>query len=270
MDLEKRVEMLEQEVQLLKNQIQATLLDIQEQILTNAYPSLRAEDAPAPPPPPAAPINTVSVNPAAQPHQPTPEPEPGGPVNVRKVSLNDLNDQPQNGHAPHGTSPTLPAAPDDTDWANLDEMESWVSKKVEKMGTRRTRELIHMYTERGRFDEDMAQALLQFVELYDEDRWNSTPTKTPKASAPPRSARQQQSTPAKPRAKTKTKAQAQSQAQARPKPARSAPKPPPAPHDEHTEEVLEESQPRNTVLRLIAGIYNAGAGITPDKSKSRK
>lgn len=44
MELEQRVQALEQEVQLLKSQIQATLLEIQEHLLTNAYPTLRAED----------------------------------------------------------------------------------------------------------------------------------------------------------------------------------------------------------------------------------
>ncbi len=46
MELEQRVKMLEQEVEVLKHQIQTTLLDIQEQLLTNAYPSLRSEDGP--------------------------------------------------------------------------------------------------------------------------------------------------------------------------------------------------------------------------------
>lgn len=45
MELEQRVQALEQEVAVLKAQIQATLLDIQAQLLTNAYPSLRAESS---------------------------------------------------------------------------------------------------------------------------------------------------------------------------------------------------------------------------------
>ena len=44
MKLEQRVQELEQEVALLKGQIQATLLDIQEQMLKRAYPSLQADD----------------------------------------------------------------------------------------------------------------------------------------------------------------------------------------------------------------------------------
>lgn len=67
MDLEQRVTMLEQEVQILKNQIQATLLDVQEHLLSNAYPSLRAEaeeDASQPPSDPA-PVKTISITPDA-------------------------------------------------------------------------------------------------------------------------------------------------------------------------------------------------------------
>src|SRR5450432_2809169 len=46
MDMEQRVKILEQELEILKGQIQATLLEIQEHILTNAYPALRAEELP--------------------------------------------------------------------------------------------------------------------------------------------------------------------------------------------------------------------------------
>jgi hypothetical protein len=45
MELEQRVKMLEQEVEVLKHQLQTTLLDIQELLLTNAYPSLRSEES---------------------------------------------------------------------------------------------------------------------------------------------------------------------------------------------------------------------------------
>lgn len=85
MDLEQRVTMLEQELQILKNQIQATLLDIQEHLLTNAYPSLRAEARPE-----TAPVKTVSAKPAA-PAAPETEPAPptGQPL-VRQVSLKEV------------------------------------------------------------------------------------------------------------------------------------------------------------------------------------
>ncbi len=85
MDLEQRVTMLEQELQILKNQIQATLLDIQEHLLTNTYPALRAEAQPE-----TAPLMPVSAKPAA-PAEPegTPAPPTGQPL-VRQVSLQDV------------------------------------------------------------------------------------------------------------------------------------------------------------------------------------
>ena len=43
MDLEHRVKVLEQELEILKNQIQATLLDVQDQILSSYHPALRAD-----------------------------------------------------------------------------------------------------------------------------------------------------------------------------------------------------------------------------------
>jgi hypothetical protein len=49
MDLEQRMQALEQELAILKNQIQATLLDIREQVLNNSYPALRAENVLAEP-----------------------------------------------------------------------------------------------------------------------------------------------------------------------------------------------------------------------------
>jgi hypothetical protein len=44
-DLEHRVKVLEQELEILKNQIQATLLDVQEQVLSSYHPALRADHA---------------------------------------------------------------------------------------------------------------------------------------------------------------------------------------------------------------------------------
>ena len=85
MDLEQRVQVLEQEVQVLKNQIQATLLEMQEYLLTNAHPSLRAEDTPrsSSARPPSAGIRKVSFN-----DEDEPADEPHGVSGVRKVSLN--------------------------------------------------------------------------------------------------------------------------------------------------------------------------------------
>jgi hypothetical protein len=47
-ELEQRVQALEQELKLLKNEVQATLLDIQEQLLSRRYPALRAAEVTRP------------------------------------------------------------------------------------------------------------------------------------------------------------------------------------------------------------------------------
>ena len=117
MDLEQRVTELEQEVQVLKSQIQAILLDIQEQVLTNTYPNLRAEDAIAEPPGRnPGPIRTVSLSQDDMADTP-PEPAESGMPRVRKVSLNDLqNAEPRvaparNCPEPPPPSPPTPAIP---------------------------------------------------------------------------------------------------------------------------------------------------------------
>ncbi|NLF79252.1 MAG: hypothetical protein GX573_26455 [Chloroflexi bacterium] len=91
MDLEQRVIALEQELQILKNQIQATLLDIQEHLLTNAYPSLRAEAEPTRLEP--APVKTISVKPRGQTgtEEDAPDvPQPDSKPPIRQVSLEDV------------------------------------------------------------------------------------------------------------------------------------------------------------------------------------
>ena len=59
MQLQHRIKILEQELEILKNQIQKSLLDIQEQLLANTYPALRAEPSP------------VGVLPTASSHAPS-------------------------------------------------------------------------------------------------------------------------------------------------------------------------------------------------------
>lgn len=107
MDLEQRVAMLEQELQILKNQIQATLLDIQEHLLTNAYPALRAEGEFSQEPPP---VKTVSASDNApeqdgQPNAPHLTPCPESQL-VRQISLEDLEPEYE-----AYESPTQPAPP---------------------------------------------------------------------------------------------------------------------------------------------------------------
>jgi hypothetical protein len=169
-DLEKRVQVLEQEVQVLKNQIQATLLDIQEQILTNTYPSLRAESALAAGNSVSAPATVSTPQANLSPAETTPAPV------VKKVSLESPlpiqeSAPPHTTHPPAPLPAVLPDAPPvpDIDWDSLAQVEEWVANRVEKMGTRRTRKLIEMYLGEGRFPLRTAEALLRLVSVFEEE-----------------------------------------------------------------------------------------------------
>ncbi|NJL56501.1 hypothetical protein HC928_16005 [bacterium] len=68
------------------------------------------------------------------------------------------------------------------DWQTLTELEDWVSSKIDKIGVKRTRQLIRMYTEEGRFTPEAARMLRQFIALHDND---AAPVE-PQRHAPPR------------------------------------------------------------------------------------
>jgi hypothetical protein len=292
MDLEQRIQALEQEVQILKNQIQATLLDVQEQLLTNAYPSLIAADS--------SPSNDTgqSFNPPQRqylhtvaPEDSTEEDASASPMNVRRVSLNDLQGTP----APEGrhsqateTSPEFRPTPTPTqpiqsaDWSTLTELEDWVSNKVEKMGVERTRKLVHMYAEKGHFAPDVAESLFEIVSLYDR------PSRKP-ASNHHNNGNHHSGTSTSQRAKPSREAQRpkarSSRPAGRPTVQRSQPRPQPAPQrnyqpaprpnngreqitrseatitNDDSYMIDEQEQSQNLVLRLIAGVQNAGAGV---------
>lgn len=197
MDLEQRVTMLEQEVQILKNQIQATLLDIQEHLLTNAYPSLRAEDDTRRPDP--ALVKTISVKPempevpdipaaSEEPEAPPPAPAPRStppPSPVRRTPparpVNSTpaasfppapaNDSAEPGAAPFVLDEDFPTgASADTpitsaDWALMEQLVEWTNRRVSLLGARRTRALIRRYTAEGRISPGVRDALLQIVAI---------------------------------------------------------------------------------------------------------
>lgn len=73
---------------------------------------------------------------------------------------------------PRITEPPKPARPepvyaDDEAARDWIELENWVSQKVEKLGITRTRELINLYTRQERFSRQERELLLQFVNIYD-------------------------------------------------------------------------------------------------------
>lgn len=69
-------------------------------------------------------------------------------------------------------------AEDSRDWI---ELENWVGQKVEKLGITRTRELINLYTRQERFSRQERELLLQFVSIYDGASKTST-AQQPKAA----------------------------------------------------------------------------------------
>jgi hypothetical protein len=282
MDLEQRVETLEQELQILKNQIQTTLLDIQEQILTNAYPSLRAEEISPPPGMKSsskngAPITTLSFNtPSTDETQGAMSGDSGSIPNVRQVSLDDLETDTRKPTSPKVSPTPQPTAGEQPlDWQVVEELEEWATDKVKNIGVKRTKKLVEMYAEQGRFSAAEEETLLQFVSLFErEQRQNSTHRdasrrqRKPKASEqPPRSkpaTQSRQTRRAQPAENSRAEAPRKA---ATPKPAdRPKPAPPPPPETLPEDEIFDESE-HNLVLKLIAGVQNAGAGVRWNRKK---
>lgn len=205
MDLERKVQHLEQEVEILKQQVQETPLGIQEQLLMRSHPGLRSDDTPPSDERPTQPYRPpLEERLPKQPSQPSP-PAPQAPPKVEQkrpekrskvVSLQALT-----GVAP---APT----PQGIDWAELDRLEAWALHKMKAMGIARTRKLIRMHMSKGRINEEIAAALLQFVALYENQK------------------------------------QRPAQEQAAPSPKVAEPK--------------SDDKHHNLILRLIAGVSNAG------------
>lgn len=269
MDLEQRVQALEQELQILKNQIQVTLLDIQEQLLSNTYPGLRSGDAPQ------------QSNPASSRVSPEPE-EPGRPAApVRKVSFSALGDE-QTSAAQ--TPPTISQSQSSNhNWQAMAELEAWASEKIEAIGVEQTGELIEMYATKGRFNEDTRDILLEFVALYGRNQQElvTRPTRPAPFETAPRSPQggrtqatagnpvqpsQSKSVKAAPAQKPVKPAPVQPPAQAataQPKAAKPKAKQPPAKVTivAKASPAADKRKDRNVVLKLIAGVQNAGAGV---------
>src|SRR5690242_5356245 len=134
MDLESRVQALEQELEILKNQIQVTLLEIQEQVLANSYPSLRGDDHNSPPP-----NNPQPERPLVQQVMPVQAVADSNPV--RKFSANE--EQPY--RPPQSAQPDQPRVRptrQGTGFSSVAELEGWATQKIEQMGIERTVELI--------------------------------------------------------------------------------------------------------------------------------
>ncbi|MFN8375907.1 MAG: hypothetical protein U0694_23920 [Anaerolineae bacterium] len=259
MNTDKRVEALEQEIALLKAQIQTILLDIQEQLLTNAYPTLRAEDVTPPQPP-----NSNFDNP-----------------NVRKVTSENFQGNNSNGQArvqpstrqDHGPRDSLSDDPDQTRWQNplrqmhltedpMEEQDQADNFPVVRNVGKAQRADVQHYAARPA-PQSARQTEVPYTPAH------ATPTGQPKK---PVANESRMSQPVK--AAAQPSVQEPSTKQPKPK---TQPKSPPKKAPQSSKLVNKkpqqeaskndnEPQKSNMVLRLIAGVQNAGAGITRKKN----
>ena len=264
MNLEQRVQALEQEVELLKAQVQATLLDIQEQLLNNTYPTLRAEPsshptAPAPEPHAAPQMTALPVKRVV-----FTESQPDDDRDFEQL----VEEMPVVRKVVPVEQPTQPSIPARDEWeeANFSNereanaydwiaLEKWVSEKVERLGIERTRELVHLYARQERFTRQERTLLLEFVDIYDDG--------DPKPPAPAKPERPSKQPTAHPTIVPQTRAVVDEiRAELREKRAKSIRK------QEMPKEELSEQQ--GLVLRLIAGILNAGDEADPAPSNGHR
>lgn len=273
MDSEQRVKALEQELQILKEEIQVLLLDIQQQILSSTYPGLRSGDI--------SPQGNKTAG--VQPPKIEDEERPVSPVRkMNSKAQADYEDAaPQRSSRNQGNRNSI-------DWEMMADLEEWASEKLEALGVEKTVELIHNYAAKGRFPEEAHEALLEFVEFQNGLR--STPPPSPRRPSPaagvpqPNPARKAPVIarptvqPAAPAPRQQPVAVPQPKPnQSKPKSPKTAkpeaqvvqPRPAPAPAEPSAKprKAADESS-QGLVLRLIAGMQNAGAGIRWGKGKT--
>lgn len=251
MDLERRVQMLEQEVEILKNQVQETLLDIKEKVLTQTYPSLRAESKTQPIESQqngghgrSAPMEDYPSEAPAVRQVSTRQPEANGQQHQHQraqskvVPLEVLSNAPRQ----HGSNALQPNPRAEVNWERMEALEQWTLNKIERIGVNRTYKLLKYYLEQGRVDRDTFDALVSVLKLYAKPR-------KPKAQAarqqPRQSSQQRKSSQRKPA----------QQARQRPDPRRQI----------LDEEEDEDDGRQNLILRLIAGVSNASIGVSKSK-----
>ncbi len=204
MELEQRVALLEQEINVLKNEIQATLLDIEEQILTGAYPALRAADLASTgdpdqvsasrnvaldsridatakneqPPLPYASVRQIALNrEVLEPRMPveareTVRKEPERPALSTQVTSDPPNG---NGHPVRARVPDIsvdiqpPQLVNESDWMTFVQLTEWIGSTLEKLGTQRTYELIDVYAASGLLSRDQVEVMQQITALYSRE-----------------------------------------------------------------------------------------------------
>ena len=273
MDLEKRVQQLEEELEILKSQIQTTLLDIQEHLLTNTYPELRTGHQPAMLNPSAP---QVPVTMYAPPPEPAAAEVDASPIKVRKISLDDL--APQQPAEPHYDDRYADEA---SDMVDMEEYRRWVIRTIKEVGLKETRNLIRDYGHDGEFSPEVRDELLQVAAQYaakqqaKAQRRKPAPpqpvpaVRTPAAHAQPAYTQPAHAQPApaqpvrtqpQPRpAKAKASAPVYTPDDDLTRPSRNVVMAPPQPAPEP--QSAEKEPNSSLILRLMAGVQNAGAGV---------
>lgn len=253
MDLEKRVELLEKEVQLLKGEIQALLLEMQDYLLTQAHPQLRGVTPEKEEQLPNPKVRTVPAAPAAD-HSEF-DTEPDVPSSAKKTQVaRQVQEEPTRTAPPRRSMPAqqppnrrvaqaptrnieetqpIPPKARRDGWIPPHKLEEWATRKLKKYGVEQTRQIINQQAIQGNIEADQYDMLMQFVDLYelkhrpaDADTFEDEPNAA--KTVPNRS-------------KLRTP----------------------------SDDAAEQSTPPDDVeakssliLRLIAGVQNAGIGIT--------
>ncbi len=210
-DLEQRVKRLEGELRILKNQIQMTLLDIQAELAAHYYPELRTELESIPQAPRAV-SGTKAIDSRAKsqaastPYEnnDTQEPDDAEPILLKKVSLDQIHQQPPRPHASLKDDPDeleivdqmVAVAYPDLDDAEplLTERENnlcaeplnnpiiqasvirWTGDTVTVLGKEQTRKIIELCILDGRIDKKWAERLKRLLDLGAEYEPEETPS----------------------------------------------------------------------------------------------
>lgn len=158
MELERRVKTLEQEMKILKNQIQTTLREIQEQVLTHYYPSLRSDSYTNKP--------TKEETQAAQ-HDAV---EDSGSFaslpKVKLVSLDEIRHK-QTQTAPLSAEPENGTARIEKTIGNdMVELAYWIGDNVIELGSEKTGRMIEMKVEDGSISAAAKDKLFQLLSMF--------------------------------------------------------------------------------------------------------
>lgn len=250
MESEQRIQALEQEVQILKTQIQSILLDIQAHLLTNAYPALRGH-------------HTESEASSEDDEDDDEYDRASRPPKSKKASGNGTGKAEKHEKHEKAEKPVKatkaekalpPVRPAEPMMASLDEQQEWVLENIQNLGVQGTRDLIESYTQKRRFSPEVSDTLMRFTDMYaaaaEEQTLPSRPAGMPtvvKAVTAP---------PTKP-----AKVKAQPAPKAMPSNLKTIPAEPSLAKSSANDAGIDENSSSSIVLRLIAGVQNAGAGV---------